>query len=250
MLDMFARSEMAQIIHVQHDGKQARAERVDDFFRSVDVLGDLGVRSSDLLQANGIIWLEGPSDRIYVNRWIELFSEGELREGLDYQCAFYGGAVLAHHGAGDPAGTGEDKVNLFAINHNAIAICDGDRTSPHARLKDSPRRIRDELGKLQKTHVWITEAKEIESYIPVSVLNQMWEKELEQIDQFEPFSIKPTKKNPSGGYFQRHRHGKTLDKVALARDAVRLMTRENLKGVFELEREIAKICECIKTWRA
>ena len=33
-----------------------------------------------------LIWVEGPSDRIYINRWIELFSEGKLEEGRDHQC--------------------------------------------------------------------------------------------------------------------------------------------------------------------
>src|ERR1017187_7950097 len=59
------------------------------------VISELGAKPSDLLQANGIIWVEGPSDCIYLNRWLDLFTEGRLQEGRDYQCAFYGGSLLA-----------------------------------------------------------------------------------------------------------------------------------------------------------
>ena len=94
-LDFFGTSEHAQIIRVSHDGKSAHATRISAHFDRLGVVSELGARPSDLLQANGIVWVEGPSDRVYLNRWIELYSDGGLREGLDYQCAFYGGALLA-----------------------------------------------------------------------------------------------------------------------------------------------------------
>jgi predicted ATP-dependent endonuclease of OLD family len=31
---------------------------------------ELGMRASDLVQANTVIWVEGPSDRIYVRHWL------------------------------------------------------------------------------------------------------------------------------------------------------------------------------------
>jgi predicted ATP-dependent endonuclease of OLD family len=46
-------------------------------------LHDLGYRPSDLLQTNSIIWVEGPSDRIYLNRWISIAAP-LLKEGVDY----------------------------------------------------------------------------------------------------------------------------------------------------------------------
>lgn len=41
---------------------------------------DLGYRPADLLQSNAIIWVEGPSDRLYIRRWLELAESG-LEEG-------------------------------------------------------------------------------------------------------------------------------------------------------------------------
>ena len=33
-----------------------------------EVLSNLGIRASELLQSNGVIWVEGPSDRVYIKR--------------------------------------------------------------------------------------------------------------------------------------------------------------------------------------
>ena len=68
------------------------------------IFSDLGVRGSDLLQANGIILVEGPSDRIYLNKWIELYCnkhKSDLKEyfpneGKDYQIFPYGGSILKY----------------------------------------------------------------------------------------------------------------------------------------------------------
>ncbi|HEY9885960.1 MAG TPA: ATP-binding protein, partial [Vampirovibrionales bacterium] len=81
VIDLFSQSQNAQIVHVTHDGKQSKVKAVNTYVENKDLLFDLGIRASDLLQANCIIWVEGPSDRIYINRWIELWSEGELKEG-------------------------------------------------------------------------------------------------------------------------------------------------------------------------
>ena len=94
-LDFFSLSNNAQIIHVLHDGESARTTTVSAHFDRLRVVYELGAKPSDLLQANGIVWVEGPSDRIYLNRWIDLYSKGRFQEGRDYQCAFYGGALLA-----------------------------------------------------------------------------------------------------------------------------------------------------------
>ena len=104
VLDLFGVSENAQIVHVTHDGETARTTTVSAHFDHLDVISELGAKPSDLLQANGIVWVEGPSDRVYLNRWIQICSDGALREGRDYQCAFYGGGLLARVELKPPAG--------------------------------------------------------------------------------------------------------------------------------------------------
>jgi len=60
----------AAIFHVRLQDGQSRVDcALTDVQKSV-ICADLGYRASDLLQANCIIWVEGPSDRIYLNHWI------------------------------------------------------------------------------------------------------------------------------------------------------------------------------------
>ena len=155
-LDFFGVSPHAQIIHVSHDGETARATTVSAHFDQRGVIAELGARPSDLPQANGIVWVEGPSDRIYLNRWINLLSKGELQEGRDYQCAFYGGALLARTQFKSPEEAEAEFVNLLRVNPSVVVVCDGDRAGPNAPVKDRVRRIRAEVLKIPDAHVWVT----------------------------------------------------------------------------------------------
>ncbi|MCX6953042.1 MAG: AAA family ATPase, partial [Verrucomicrobia bacterium] len=128
-LDLFGLSTDAQIIHVQHDGESATAATVTAHFDRVGIVAELGVKPSDLLHANGIIWIEGPSDRVYINRWIDLVSNGELKEGRDYTCAMYGGALLARAQLVAPEQVDVELINLLSINSNIVVVCDSDRTA-------------------------------------------------------------------------------------------------------------------------
>ena len=149
-LDLFGMSENAQIIHVVHDGETARTTIVSAHFDRLGVVSELGARPSDLLQANGIVWVEGPSDRIYLNRWIQLYSEGALREGRDYQCAFYGGSLLARTQFKPPEEAQDDLANLLRVNPNIVVVCDGDRQTKGSHIKNRVRRIREEVQDIPK----------------------------------------------------------------------------------------------------
>ena len=169
-LDAFGLSDHAQIVRVSHDGVSARTTTVPTHSGYLRILSELGARPSDLLQANGLIWVEGPSDRIYLNRWIDLHSDGDLREGRDYQCAFYGGALLARIQFMSPEDGSDELANLLRINHNFVVVCDSDRESEDSDLKLRVTRIREEVEAIEGAHIWITEAREIENYLPGSVL--------------------------------------------------------------------------------
>ena len=95
VIDLFSSDAEAQLIHTTHDGKKATASRVRAYVQRREILDDLDIRASDLLQSNGVVWVEGPSDRLYFKRWVQIWSDGELREGAHYQCVFYGGRLLA-----------------------------------------------------------------------------------------------------------------------------------------------------------
>ena len=144
----------------QEDGK-GRCELIataqDKFF----VLQDLGYRPSDLLQANYVIWVEGPSDRIYVNRWIKEKAP-ELVEGVHYAIMFYGGRLLAHLAYDDPSI--DDFIKLSRLNRSACIIIDSDKRGLYAKLNATKKRVIEDFRK-SKRLVWVTKGKTIENYI-------------------------------------------------------------------------------------
>ena len=89
LLRDWVRRENKRYIFIKNEENKVNIINVSDNLQKNNVLNDLGIKASDLLQSNGIIWVEGPSDMIYMNKWIELWSEGKYREGKNYQCIFY-----------------------------------------------------------------------------------------------------------------------------------------------------------------
>lgn len=247
-LDIFSLSENACITHVQHDGESADVRSVSAYFDQLGVVSELGAKPSDLLQANGIIWVEGPSDCIYLNRWIDLFSGGQLAEGRDYQCAFYGGSLLARTQFQPPEQAEKELVNLFRINPNIVVICDGDRSGQNAPMKNRVKRINREVRAIPGAHIWITKAREIENYIPGVVLGKVFKRtELKDPDKFEAFFPRQGKvKNVS--YIEKVLNRKGIDKMELAVQAVPHMSLDMLRNRFELDDQIQMIVAKIKSW--
>lgn len=54
------------IYHVMKTKGSSSIEKIESNQRKINILDDLGVKASDIFQASGIIWVEGPSDRIYI----------------------------------------------------------------------------------------------------------------------------------------------------------------------------------------
>ncbi len=152
-IDLFASDPEAQIIHVTHNVKSTQSKRILTYMDTKGVLDDLDVRASDLLQANCVVWVEGPSDRRYINRWIDLFTDGELKEGAHYQCVFYGGRLMAHLSAESTA----YAVKILNVNSNAILVVDSDRKSKSDSINATKERLVHEISQIGGV-AWVTDA--------------------------------------------------------------------------------------------
>jgi len=245
-LDVFGGSENAQILKVTHDGESARAERVSAHFERLGVVSDLGAKPSDLLQANGIVWVEGPSDCVYLNRWLNVCTGGALREGRDYLCAFYGGSLIARTQFASPEDAEAELVNLFRVNSNIIVICDGDRASTTADLKSRVKRIQEEVDKIPGADCWITSAREIENYLPGEALAKTVNlANLPDPTQYESFF---PKKGESSSYVEHKMSRKGIDKMDLAALVAPHLTKENMAPRFDWDAQMSKIVERVKFW--
>jgi putative ATP-dependent endonuclease of the OLD family len=238
VIDMFGSDNDSQIVHVSHNGKYAQTETINGFTQYSKLLDDLGNKSSDLLQANGIVWLEGPSDRIYFNKWVSIYEPG-LKEHVDYECAFYGGSIIKHYGTND-----FDNINMLKVNRNAVLIGDGDRRKSDADIKSNLMHVKQDLEKIGG-YVWITDAKEIENYIPADALNKIFDRtDLPQIGQYELFCST----NNDDAYWQKHKFTKAFNKVEFAQEVVPHLTEENVSEIFDLDTNMKTIIERIKQW--
>jgi hypothetical protein len=133
------------------------------------VVSDLGNRASDLVQSNFVIWVEGPSDRLYIRKWLSLH-DSELVENGHYSIMFYGGALLSHLTVEDDAEV-DDFIHLLRLNRNAAVVIDSDRSDEGDDLNSTKRRVLDELAKI-KAPAWVTDGYTIENYIPREVMQQ------------------------------------------------------------------------------
>lgn len=163
----------AAIFHVRHSEGVSKVESVYTTSEKSHICADLGYRASDLLQANYIVWVEGPSDRIYINHWINAV-DPELIEGLHYSIMFYGGRLLSHLSAEerDIEEQEVDKlIKLRSLNRNISIVIDSDREKPKSHINKTKQRIVKEFN-TNTGFAWITKGREIENYIEPELLKE------------------------------------------------------------------------------
>lgn len=159
-------SALGSVFHVQRVDSRSRVNFAGSAAEQSQICADLGYRPSDLVQSNAIIWVEGPSDRIYVKAWIDALAPGEFVEGLHFSIMFYGGRLLSGLTADDPQEL-EEFISLRRLNRYMAVVMDSDKSSPRARINDTKRRLRDELNDDERTgFAWITAGYTIENYVP------------------------------------------------------------------------------------
>lgn len=240
-IDQFSKNSDGQIIHVTHDSKEAYARTARTYIDNKGVLDDLDLRASDLLQSNSIIWVEGPSDRIYLNRWIDLWSDGLLQEGTHYQCVFYGGRLLSYLTSRAPD-EADNGVSILGVNRNSIIVIDSDKRTKQARINSTKKRIIAEIEESDGL-AWVTKGKEIENYIPKETVSKLTEKKnIKHVGQFEDFFeyLGTIKKNEGKKYQNK--------KPLLAENVSQFLTKNNIQSVLDLAERLDEICNRIRTW--
>ncbi len=112
----------AEIFHVTLVNGVSTVEAISNTKQRSNICNDLGYKASDILQANCIIWVEGPSDRIYLNYWLK-DKRPYLIEGIHYSIMFYGGRLFSHLTAMDQDDLNdniEDFISVRKLNRNAV----------------------------------------------------------------------------------------------------------------------------------
>jgi len=154
------------IFHVTYSEGMSVVTPIGSTSEKSNICFDLGYRASDILQANCIIWVEGPSDRIYLNYWLRAVS-CDLVEGVHYSVMFYGGKLSSHVSGLDSDELAEqvdDFISLRKLNRNAVILIDSDREAPGSAINATKKRLQREFNS-GPGFAWITNGREVENYI-------------------------------------------------------------------------------------
>jgi hypothetical protein len=201
------------IFHVSNNNGVSTVTPVSSPAQRFSVCLDLGYRASDLVQSNCIIWVEGPSDRIYLKWWIGELDK-TLVEGIHYSIMFYGGRLLSHLTANDPEV--EEFISLRRLNRHVSIVIDSDRKLKQKDINDTKKRVQSEIEEGSGL-AWITAGREIESYIDRNVLETAAKEIHPNIDSM-PYR---TKYDDPLSVVAKPKTKVTVDKIKLAHKVVK-----------------------------
>ena len=133
VIDMFSNNSNVQIIHVRKEGSSSVVETVISQEGNRKILKDLDYKASDLLMSNGIIWVEGPSDAIYIEMLLELYKKKigvENESSLSYTIQVLATAIWKYAGFNgmkwddlkDGSSLANNVIELQKLNHNHLLI--------------------------------------------------------------------------------------------------------------------------------
>ena len=232
-INTFFGRENVMIYHVVSDDKgKSNVFEVSTSVDKQDILNDLGVKASDIFQSNGIIWVEGPSDRVYINKWLSLV-DPSLKENVDYTFLFYGGRLLSHYSADESIPP--EAIDILLTNRNSALIMDSDIKQEGDAINTTKQRIVNEFA-TNKFFCWVTKGREIENYINKDAVNALYPKANKaQIGLYEDFKDYISEEEPC---FE----GK---KVKFAKD---LSFKESDLNVLDLKEKITILAETIRKW--
>ena len=234
-INAFADKDNTQIFHVKKENGISTLHKINDFISKSKLLDDLDVKASDLLQSNGIIWVEGPSDKVYIKKWLDTFTNSRWIEGKDYQFLYYGGRLLSHYTA-NPEQEVSDLINILLTNRNAAIVMDSDKRSRNSKINDTKKRVKEEFERFD-AFCWITQGKEIENYIPKTAIEIAYNVNLdEQCGQYELFPDYIGAANIS------------FVKVPFAKRVCEYISLTNSAGILDLKKQIERLDKYIASW--
>jgi hypothetical protein len=167
----------ASVFHVSNASGETTVSAAVTSADRFRICRDLGYRASDILQTNAVIWVEGPSDRVYLNHWIADI-DPKLVEGIDYSIMFYGGRLLSHLTSNEIASENrglDALIELRSLNRHVCVVMDSDRVNAADAINNTKTRLRSELTDNEGLS-WVTQGREIENYISLATMTNALKK--------------------------------------------------------------------------
>lgn len=217
---------------ISKEGNHSKIEKINNQKGINNIIDDLGIRASEIYQTNGIIWVEGPSDRVFIKRWLEL-KYPEIKEGLQFTFQFYGGKILSHYSIEDQCF--KDYLNLLTVNKNCLIVMDSDMDHDYnlSDLRETKKRIITECDS-SSIFYWVSKGKEIENYINDRLL-KIYDASSQERNIYKAINE-----------YLPSFNSKT--KVEFARKISKNFGTNDINNNYDLLEKIEKIAEKIKEW--
>lgn len=184
-------------------------------------LSELGSSGLDFLLYDGIIWVEGKSDEIYMKRWFDL-----LNPNNDYQIGIqpYGGLGAVPH---------MELEHIKKISRNSVFVADGGLDSTDEIISGNPAELKSKCKK-NGLYCWIIKRYSIENCMPAEII--------EQALNLDPGSLNITKYDDIIKKLKdEHNRSFEKKKVILARALAPLIKLEHIKSDNELFKNLQNL---------
>ena len=187
----------------------------------------LGVNPGDALAADGIVWVEGPSDAVVYKRLLGLL--GVDLDSLNVSVMWGGGDAIRHLTASD----------LSKLNPNFVVFLDSDKTSP----RKAPAPWKTAMAKdcrAVNAQAFITGRRELENYFSSNAVGRHYGVAgLPQVDPYDDFDDYISN-NITG---RKYLKGRDADPIAAR------MTASEVEQLDDLTEALREVQRRIGVWK-
>ncbi|WP_370424526.1 ATP-dependent endonuclease [Tenacibaculum dicentrarchi] len=143
-----------------------------------ETLDLLGVNNSSVFLANTSLWVEGPTDRKYLAKFLKLYCEEKekpyLKEDIDFAFFEYGGNLIAHYLFDENQEFEDDeirdKINAFANANKIYLLADNDNVKEESAKYLRQKNLENLASKNSYFKYQNTIVKEIENLLSAKVV--------------------------------------------------------------------------------
>lgn len=199
--------------------------------KEVDIaLAELGSSGLDSLLFDVVIWVEGPSDKVYMEKWLHLL-RNEFKNINNSQIGIlpYGGKSMINY-------LNIEEIKL--INRKSAFVIDSDKKSRSDEIEPHISHFISQCNK-NGIYCWKTKRRSIENYIPIDVLEKKLNLEsgMLSISQYDDVieKLKEVGRNYDKG------------KVKLAKTVTPSITIEHIKQDKEFYNELKNLIKNLNT---
>lgn len=177
LLDLTLRSpDRISVFCFEKDENKMQFAVRNVFGPDLRVLDELGVRNASVFLANCTIWVEGPTDRVYIHAYLKAYCDHKeqqsgLRfkplEDLHYAFILYGGSILQNFSMGDGGNAPQiEKVRAQFVANRVFLLADEDQNK-----EDKHKQFRELQGEHFRYRT--TGVVEIENLISSKLLKEV-----------------------------------------------------------------------------